>query len=944
MNLYTLQELQIEWDKLRNDIQKESEAEFNDQKNIEMLSGLLSKCIDAGQYITEPGKRANLQWIAREIGDTIFRIAKEYPDIVISSSLTNIEKLACSEMQNVYSVKENVNSLNRDSLFLQGSKPVNIETSYPNNLNNSRTGTTKFVGREKVLSILHEQLRATEHVSITSVTGMGGIGKTELALQYAHFHLKEKTYTGGICWLDCRDKNVGFQITSFATSQFNLQIPKEEDIQTKIDFCWHNWAKGDVLIIFDDVVNYEDIANYLPPPEPRFKVLITTRKIWLTQSFQRLELVVLDEYSALELLISCVGNSRIELELQEAKELCKDLGFLPLGLELVARYLERKPSLSLVEVRKTLGLEDKSLERFSKDMTAQRGVVAAFELSWNELDEDSKALGCLLSLFASAPIPWNLVEKCLLKDESQEKGIIQKLFPTFFRLWLLCMPRKAANVLDLNTWKHKRDDKLINFSLLQYLGGSNYGLHPLIRQYFKNKFAGFCSLVEEMKYSICKVIAESAREIPYAITVQQVSEVEVYIPHIVEVAENLHEFLSDDDLILPFVRLGWFYQGQGLYSQAQPWFEKGKKVAEQRFREEHPHVATSLNNLARLYESQGRYEEAEPLCIQALDMHKKLLGEEHPSVAQSLNNLGLLYCSQGRYEEAEPLYIRALEMRKKLLGYEHHDVASSLNNLGLLYCSQGRYEEAEPLYIQALDMGNKLLGEEHRYVAQSLNNLGLLYCSQGRYEEAEPLYIQALDMGNKLLGKEHISVASSLNNLALLYYSQGRYEEAEPLYIRALDLGNKLFGEEHPSVATSLNNLAGLYKSQGRYEEAEPLYIQSLEMSNKLLGEEHPSVASSLNNLAGLYESQGRYEEAEPLYIQSLEMSNKLLGEEHPSVAFSLHNLALLYESQGRYEEAEPLYIRALEMRKKLLGNEHHHTQETHRGYQALLEGKKRLR
>ncbi|MDE5108999.1 MAG: NB-ARC domain-containing protein, partial [Trichodesmium sp. St17_bin3_1_1] len=335
MNLYTLQELQIEWDKLRDDIQKESETEFNDQKNIEMLSGLLSKCIDAGQYITEPGERANLQWIAREIGDTIFRIAKEYPDIIISSSFTNKEMFACSEMQNVYSVKENVNSLNRDSLFLQGSKPVNIETSYPNNLKNSRTGTTKFVGREKVISILNEQLKATEQVAITSVTGMGGIGKTELALQYAYFHLKQKTYTGGICWLDCREKNVGLQIISFATSQFSLQIPKEEDLQTKIDFCWHNWAKGDVLIIFDDVVDYEQIANCLPPPELRFKVLITTRQKWLAQSFDSLELKVLDKDSALELLISYVGHSRIEAEQKEAEGLCEDLGFLPLGLELV---------------------------------------------------------------------------------------------------------------------------------------------------------------------------------------------------------------------------------------------------------------------------------------------------------------------------------------------------------------------------------------------------------------------------------------------------------------------------------------------------------------------------------------------------------------------------------------------------------------------------------
>ncbi|MDE5122352.1 MAG: tetratricopeptide repeat protein, partial [Trichodesmium sp. St19_bin1] len=461
-----------------------------------------------------------------------------------------------------------------------------------------RRGAKKFVGREKVIETLYKQLQLSERIAITSVTGMGGIGKTELALQYAHFHLRQKTYKGGICWLDCRGENVGLQIVSFAISRFNLHMSGEYDLQTRIDFCWCNWPQGDVLIIFDDVVNYEDFVNCLPPKELRFKVLITTRQKWLTQSFECLELRVLDKDSALELLMSYVEHSRIEAEQKEAEGLCEDLGFLPSGLELVARYLKRKPNLSLAKTRERLRLKHKSLEIFSKDMTAQRGVVTAFELSGNELDEGSQELGYLLSLFASAPTPWDLVEKCL-SDVDEE---------------------------DLED----RRDKLINFSLLQYFGGSNYGLHPLIRQYFRNKPAGYGSSVEEMKYSICKVIAESAREIPESITVQKVSEVEVYIPHIVEVAENLHEFLSDDDFITPFVRLGEFYRGQGLYSQAQYWYETGKEMAEQRFGNEHPDVASSLNNLATLYESQGRYEEAEPLYVQSLDMRKKLLGEEHP--------------------------------------------------------------------------------------------------------------------------------------------------------------------------------------------------------------------------------------------------------------------------------------------------------------------------
>ena len=140
---------------------------------------------------------------------------------------------------------------------------------------------------------------------------MGGIGKTELALQYAHFHLKQKTYKGGICWLDCRGKNVGLQIVSFATSRFNLQISEQYDLQTRIQVCWDNWPQGDVLVIFDDVVDYKEIKDCIPPESPRFKAIITTRKKWLQQSFKKLGLEVLDTPSAIDLLISFVGSSKI---------------------------------------------------------------------------------------------------------------------------------------------------------------------------------------------------------------------------------------------------------------------------------------------------------------------------------------------------------------------------------------------------------------------------------------------------------------------------------------------------------------------------------------------------------------------------------------------------------------------------------------------------------
>jgi tetratricopeptide (TPR) repeat protein len=761
----------------------------------------------------------------------------------------------------------------------------------PQNL--PRSGVVQFVGRETELERLHQHFQQNERLAITAVKGMGGIGKTELALQYCYHHHRQGTYSGGVCWLRAQEQDIGTQIVNFATAQLDLKPPEDLDLLTQLAYCWGHWREGDVLIVFDNVIQYQEIIPYLPPTETRFKVLLTTRKE-LGQSVQSFPIDVLDELQALELLNSLVRDGRIEQQADDAKALCRWLGYLPLGLELVGRYLARKPDLSLSEMLKRLleqSLKSRALSKTEEGMTAPLGVQAAMDLSWQELDAQAQELACLFSLFAPAPVPWELVQACLPDRDSEE-------------------------LEDL------RDEQLVKLSLLKRTGEGVYQVHQLLHEFFQEELNS-SEGEEELKRAYCRVLVQEAQQIPPTLTRDAVERILPVIPHLAEAATTLHPWVEDENLFWPFVGLGRFYEGQGAYAQAQPWLEQCLAVCRERLGEEHPDVANSLNNLASLYGSQGKYEKAEPLSVQALELYKRLLGEEHPDVATSLNNLASLYHSQGKYEQAEPLYVKALELYKQLLGEEHPDVAISIDNLASLYKSQGQYEKAEPLSVQALELSKRLLGEEHPHVATSLNNLAGLYKSQGQYEKAEPLYVKALELSKRLLGEEHPYVAASLNNLAELYRNQGKYEQAEPLYVKALELYKRLLGEEHPHVATSLHNLAGLYKSQGQYEKAEPLSVQALELSKRLLGEEHPHVATSLNNLASLYHSQGKYEKAEPLYVKALEMRKRLLGEEHPHVATSLNNLASLYHSQGKYEKAEPLLVQALEMRKRLLGEEH---------------------
>ena len=776
------------------------------------------------------------------------------------------------------------------------------------------SGAAQLFGREQELERLHQLLsppaplikggEQQNKLTIAAIVGMGGVGKTELAIQYAWHHLQGLgDGAGGVCWVDARDGDVGIQLVNFARSLLNLNPPEDWDLPTQLNYCWRNWQKGDWLIVIDDVTNYrQQVKPYLPPESSQFKVLLTTREE-LGRPVEHLPLYKLQPEAALDLLTSLVGVQRIQHESDIAEQLCKWLDYLPLGLELVGRYLERDPDLLLKTMLSRLEkkrLRHRSVLEVDSTMTARLGVADAFELSWERLDEDAQFLGCLLSLFASADIPWDLV-----------------------KLAYSNMPSSENEEIELDILEEARAD-LVRFNLLQRTGEGIYRLHQLIREFLREKREQSAQ-VNDLKKAFVAAIVAVAKQVSDSPTRQQIQTVTSAMPHVTEVAQDkdLKNYLSDKYLISPFTGLGRFYKGQGLYAQAEPWFEQCISIAQARFGSNHPDVATSQNNLALLYKSQGRYHEAESLFLQALELHKSLLGETHPNVAKNMNNLASLYDCQGRYREAEPLFLQAWELCKRLLGEAHPLVVASLNNLANLYNSLGRYSEAESLLMEALKLSKHVLGEAHPLVVVNLSNLAKLYHAQGYYSEAEPLFLQALELSVHVVGEDHPDVATHLNNLANLYNCQSRYSEAEPLLLQALQIAKRFLGEDHPYVAINLNNLAQLYSYQGHYIKAEPLYLQALELTQRSLGEEHPHVAASLNNLAGIYNFQGRYSEAEPLFLQALKLSERVLGEDHPQVAASQSNLAKLYFSQERYSEAEPLFLQALELTKCILGEDH---------------------
>ncbi len=459
----------------------------------------------------------------------------------------------------------------------------------------------------------------------------------------------------------------------------------------------------------------------------------------------------LSREKAWELLTKLVGTPRISRHDVWTRQLvsliCEWRDYLPLGLELVGQYLAENPNLSLQEMLNQLQaqqVEDEAIDSSTLRTqpirnTAQRGVKAAFELIWQKLDPMTQRVGEFLSLFALEVIPWQLVESA-----SEPLS------------WI-----KA----DLNRAKQQ----LHKWQFIQSVEARNnyYTIHPLIREFLQTKLA-VSEQGDKLKRAFIQTMVLAAQQIPNAPTQKDIELVKDTIPHLIEVTQTLTAAVRDEEILWLFDRLGNFYKSQGFYELSQPWLIKCLQAAKARMGNDHPDVATSLNNLAGLYYSQGCYSEAESLYLQALKRRRCLLGTNRLELAITLNNLGLLYYAQERYQEAEPLYLEALRLRKRFQKNYSPDIAATLNNLGLLYYAQGRYSEAEPLYREALELRQSILGHHHLDVATTLNNLASLYDAQGRYSEAESLLIQALEVSEQVLGTNHSNTIIFRKNLKTL--------------------------------------------------------------------------------------------------------------------------------------------------------------------------------
>jgi tetratricopeptide (TPR) repeat protein/transcriptional regulator with XRE-family HTH domain len=743
-----------------------------------------------------------------------------------------------------------------------------------------------FTGREQVLHNLHTQLTAKTSVALVqtqAISGLGGIGKTQVALEYAY---RFRKHYQDILWAQAETRET--LISSYITfaKYLRLRECEEQEYQKVITAVkrWFREHKG-WLLILDNIEDLGLMREFLPPPR-QGAVLLTTRRAETAPLAQTLLLDVLPEEEGMLFLLrrasilgreetlETVSSSQREI----ARVLVRAVGGLPLALDQAGAYLAetrcslahyldlfQNTQLALLQRRGTLSIDH------------PHSVATTFALVFEQVQqksEDAIQLLICCSFLAPDDIPLELFSQRITPQKTELEQV-----------------RGEPLLLD------QMIEILRTFSLVRRDGeGHTLSIHRLVQTVLKEQ------LPEEKQRNWAEYVVRSVNELfPEVNMLKTWNVCQRLLPHALVCMTWIdHWHIETAEVSRLLYQVGAYLEVTGNYTLAEQFLQRAYEMRVHLLGTQHVDTLATLNTLGELYLASGKYGQAELLFQQVLSLRENTLGAEHLDVASSLNNLAGLYDTQSDFVKAEPLYKRALAIREAVLGREHPVVATSLNNLGALYYQQGKYSETEPYFLRALLIREKELGENHPHVATSLNNLAKLYSMTERVDESILLYQRALNIHEQVFSDMSPHVAVTLSNLAKVYNSRCMYQEAEQFHRRALRIKEHTFGEEHIEVANSLHLLAQTYVAQGKYEQAEPLFERAQTICERTVGQEHLLMASVLKGRAEMHLKQGQLQQADMLYQRILRVQGQRLGKDHPLIMdIAQHYAHLLYEQEA---------------------------------------------
>ncbi|KAJ5652614.1 hypothetical protein N7507_010040 [Penicillium longicatenatum] len=691
-----------------------------------------------------------------------------------------------------------------------------------------------------------EYFKNNPHQPCLVLGGMGGIGKTQLAITYA---MSNSDSYGSVFWLNAANEAIlNSSFKEIASNIFKLQNLEKVSNSNEMIQRVHNWLSDTKntswLMIFD---NYDDdfdgqfeLNDYYPLASHGTVIVTTRRPDLVTRSNHTLEIKPLQRIQdSLAILPNRSKRSTVQSD-PFAKRLAERLGGLPLALATAGTYLHR----STFSFEKYLQEYEKRWDINPKVSTklqdyCERTLYTTWDLSFAHLkieDNEAAEMLKLLAYFHNQRI-WYQLFQGGLRESSPEwiRGLVADDV-SFERVMISLTDNYFLEVdLESKSWivhscVHDWTLAVLNKKIdLQY--------------YWPNE--------AEKMYQRARAGYEKALGPDHILTLDTLKN------------------------------LGGFYLDQGRLDEAEPIWRRARIGYEEVLGPSHLSTLDAIgnlgllyddqaNNLGGLYLAQGKLNEAEELYRYALAGRESVLGPNNILTLNTVNNLGNLYRAKRELEACEQMYTRALT------GYEialtlnknHKSILRTVHNLGALYCDQGKFDKAEEMYKRAVAGHEEELGLEHSLTLDAIKRLGNLYFGQRKWKKAEPLYLQAQAGYEKNLGPDDITTLNIIKNLGSVYIGQQRLVDAELMYARVMVGYQKVWGENHATTLQIVNYLGVLCEAQNKLDDAEKMYALELAGYEREQPPNQTLILGIAKTLGDLYHRQGKMDEAERMYAR----------------------------------------------------------------------------
>ncbi|MEV6977512.1 tetratricopeptide repeat protein [Kitasatospora sp. NPDC093806] len=842
-----------------------------------------------------------------------------------------------------------------------------------------------FAGRSTELAALHQGLtvvpRTPDAVPAVVVHGLGGVGKSTLALRYAQVY--EESYDL-VWWIDAATP--GAVEAALAEITVHLSPIWASVTEQNSRPAYAAWALAWLrqhdrwLLVYDNVEDPKAITPYLGSLR-RGHHLVTSRLSGGWRGVRtRVPLGVLPREAAADLLLSHLPGLAPSTESRwEAVQLAEELGRLPLALDQAGAFISETVT-DFATYRSRLALQlDVSAHSEGAERTVARtwrltlaaiaerdplAVELLYALAW--LDPDGcprsllgrlapdalaadRALG-LLNAFSMITLTdrearvHRLVQSVLRDDTGalpdsraralRARGKVEQLLvevvcpdgagsePDAEQLVLLMPHIRALAVTGPPEGAGLEVTLLFGRAAIHLrLEGQTVHALPLHRAYSEGMDREFGTGSSDA------IISRNALAGAYEAAGSPREAVRILEP----LLEQSMRVLGPHDLTTLNVRgnLASAYHRLGSSTKAVTQYRRAVAASRTGLGERHPRTLSLLGGLASAHQAAGRHREAITIYEHLLSHEDALTGwEKDLSIpvrqgARLRGNLATAYGDTGRYEEAIALLRTALAETEEAFGSDHPDTLAQLGNLGHALEAAGRLSEARPIYVDVLERSEQVLGEQHPDTLNRRANLAYLYATNGDLARGLDLGRLVLAQRRQVLGEDHPDTLTSMSNLAGALQAAEEPDEAIRLFEETLALRQDILGARHADTLTSFNNLATCHLVAGHPDLAIALLETALATQQRRLGPENPATMITLSNLAAACREAGDPERAFELLTTVLYQRTRVLGEDHPDTLGTLANLARHYEATGELDRALPLYESAHARLVELVGSSH---------------------